>query len=583
MRRTRQLRIGASNVAANAMNGAIRATGEIRGEATGFVRDTVMGVFGSAGQVAKIGTPVIRDVVAAAVRTSTERGGSMYEASQDAVESAIVGAASVGADTEIASAQASAGVVQAVRQMGGNFQDVVAPAMHGVVIGVTATNGDLLAATRDTASSLLTSTLQSGEDATEVARIIVNEAIRASKLYTNGTSAAVMGATQGCVEAAYAHDDRVGDMVRLAIMSVVEAPVTELAPTIRDSVKVALGELSGELRNRPQAWRGVAMWRAAKSIIKINGLDIGAALAYYLLLALFPLVALVIVGLSWFVDPSVIRTTITEVVVFYFPSSKDYLEEAIIHLFGARLVASVIAVVAMLFGAHGLFMAANRGVSAVFGTEPRRMIDLTLSTFAIVLLAVSLFLVSVTLTIVLQVGVRVIGDIPTIGITLNQVAALGGRVASILTPFTIAAIVFIVVYKNLPNTYVRWSNAAFGGFVTVILFEMAKYGFFWFAANIASQRNVLYGSLSSVILLLIWSHVAGVIFLYGAALTKEASELRPQESPISLRAHSQEMDRVMVMEEERRRENIARGRAPSHSYRYPETRRDPYPRRRRTM
>ena len=569
MRRTRRLGVDAGHVAADAVTGAIRATDEIRGEATGFVRDTVLGVYHGAGEVAKIGAPVVRDVVTAAVRTSTERGGSMYKASQEAIESAIVGAASVGADTEKASAQASAGVVEAVRQMGGNFEDVVAPAMHGVILGVTSTGGDLFEPTRDTASSLLASAAQSGEDATEVARIIVDEAIRASRLHSVGTSAAVLGAAQGCVEAAYAHDTRAGDQVRLAIMSVVDAPITALAPTIRDSMRVALGELSDELRNRPQAWRGVAMWRAAKTIIRINGLDIGAALAYYLLLALFPLVALVIVGLSWFVDSEVLRTTITEVVVFYFPSSKDYLEEAIFHLFGARLVASAIAVVAMLFGAHGLFMAANRGVSSVFGTEPRRMIGLTLSTFAIVLLGVSLFLVSVTLTIILQVGVRVTGDLPAIGITINQVAALAGSVASVLTPFIIAAIVFIVVYKNLPNRYVGWSNAAFGGIVTVIIFEIAKYGFFWFATNIASQRNILYGSLSSVILLLIWSHVAGVIFLYGAALTKEASELRPQEPTVSLRQRSEEMDRA-IREERRRRENRARGRAPSPIRRYPD-------------
>ena len=569
MRRTRQFGAGAGNVAVDAVNGAVRATDEIRGEATGFVRDAVIGVFVGAGQVAKIGAPVLRDVVSGAVRTSTERGGSMYKASQAAIESAIVGAASVGADTEKASAQASAGVVEAVRQMGGNFQDVVAPAVHGVIIGVATTGGDIFEATRDTASSLLTSAAQSGEDATEVARIIVDEAIRASRIYSVGTSAAVAGAAQGCVEAAYAHDNKVGDTVRLAILAVVDAPITALAPTIRDSLRVAVGELSDELRSKPQAWRGVAMWRAAKTLININGLDIGAALAYYLLLALFPLVALVIVGLSWFVDSEVIRTTITEVVVFYFPSSKDYLEEAIFHLFGARLVASAIAVIAMLFGAHGLFMAANRGVSSVFGTPPRRMLDLTLSTFAIVLLGVSLFLVSVTLTIILQVGVRITGDIPTIGVPINQVAAIAGSVASVLTPFIIAAIVFIVVYKNLPNRYVGWSNAAFGGIVTVIIFEIAKYGFFWFATNIASQRNILYGSLSSVILLLIWSHVAGVIFLYGAALTKEASELRPQEPIVSLRERTREMDRAL-REERRRRENIERGRAPSRIHRYPD-------------
>lgn len=556
LRRTRRFGAGASSAAVDAVNGAIRATDEITGEATGFVRDAVIGVMESTERVAKVGRPVVKDVVSAAVRSSTELGGSMPEVSQRAVEGAIVGAASIGVHSEDASAQASAGVVEAVRELGGNFQDVVAPAVHGVVIGVIATSGDMFQSTRDTAASLLASGAKSGEDVERVARIIVREVIRASRTYGVSSTDAVMGAAQGCVEAAYAHGTETGDSVRLAIMSVVDAPVSRLTPSIRDSITDALAELSEQLRDRPQSWRGVALWRAIKTLMAVNGIDTGAALAYYMLLALFPLVALVIVGLSSFIDASVIRTTVAEVVVFYFPSSKDFLEEAIDHLFEARLAASLIAIGAMLFGAQGLFMAANRGVNRVFDCAPRRIIDVTLSTFAIVFLGVWLFLTSVGLTFVLQISLGVLQDLPTVGVPLDRFVIVVAHVASVATPFLIASIVFIVVYRYLPNREVGWSDATFGGIVTVILFELAKYLFFWFA-NLASQRSLLYGSVSSVILLLVWSHFAGLIFLYGAALTKEASDLRPQGT-VSLRRISHSDD---VSREERRYADIAVGRS----------------------
>ena len=519
----------ASHAAVDAVNGAIRATDEITGETTGVVRDAVIGAFESTERVARVGGPVVKNVVSAAVRGSTERGADMPEASKRAVEGAIVGAASIGVDSEDASAQASAGVVEAVRELGGEFRDVVAPAVHGVVIGVNATSGDMFQSTRETAAALIASGAQSGEDVTEVAQAIVHETIEASKIYGVTSTDAVMGAAQGCVEGAYELGTETGDSVRLAIMRVVDAPVSTLTPTIRDSITDALSVLSDQLRDRPQSWRGVALWRALKTLHSTNGLDTGAALAYYLLLALFPLVALVIVGLSSFIDSSVIRTTVAEVVVFYFPNSKEFLEEAIDHLFEARLAASFIAIAAMLFGAQGLFMAANRGVNRVFDCAPRRMIDVTLSTFAIVFLGVWLFLTSVGLTLILQVSLSVIEDIPTLGVPIDRFVIVVAQVASVITPFVIAAIVFIVVYRYLPNRDVVWSDATFGGIVTVILFELAKYMFFWFA-NLASQRSLLYGSVSSVILLLVWSHVAGMIFLYGAALTKESSDLRPQES-----------------------------------------------------
>ena len=555
LRRTRRFGAGASSAAVDAVNSAIRATDEITGEATGFVRDAVIGVVESTGRVARVGRPVVKDVVSAAVRSSTELGSSMPEASQRAVEGAIVGAASIGVDSKDASAQASAGVVEAVRDLGGEFQDVVAPAVHGVMIGVMATSGDMFQSTRDTAAALLTSGAKSGEDVEEVAKAIVGEVIRASRAYGVTSTDAVMGAAQGCVEAAYAQRTETGDSVRLAIMDVVDAPISPLAPTIRDSITDALADLSDQLRDRPQSWRGVALWRAAKTLIAVNGLDTGAALAYYMLLALFPLVALVIVGLSTFIDASVIRSTVAEVVVFYFPSSKEFLEDAIDHLFEARLFASLIAIGAMLFGAQGLFMAANRGVNGVFGCEPRRMIDVTLSTFGIVFLGVFLFLISVGLTFILQVSLNVLEDLPTVGVSLDRFLFVVAYIASVLTPLLIAAIVFIIVYRFLPNRPVGWSDATFGGMVTVILFEMAKYLFFWFA-NLASQRSLLYGSVSSVILLLVWSHVAGMIFLYGAALTKEASDLRPQGA-VSLRTVTAE---GVVSRDERRYADIARGR-----------------------
>ena len=546
MSRTRRFRIGAGSAAVEAVTGAIRAADEITGEASDFVRDAVIGVMEGTGRVAKISKPLVRDVVSAAVRSSSELGGSVPVSSQRAVEGAIVGAVAAGAEGEDAGAQASAGVVEAIHELGGRFEDVVSPAIHGMIIGMMATSGDLFEASRDTSASLLNGGAKTGEDVPEVARLIVEEAIRASRIYRLGTTDAIMGAAQGCVEAAYKMDMSVGEGVRLMVMAVVDAPVNALTLSIRSSVIEALGELSDDLGSRPQAWRGMALWRAGVALIKLNGLDAGAALAYYLLLAMFPLAALVIIGFSSFVDPQVIREVVTEIVVFYFPSSKEFLGSAIDHLYGARVWVSLIAMGAMLLGVHGLFMAAHRGVNHVFDRGRKKVLRATVSTVIIVLLVVTLFLVSISMTVVLQVALGAIEQIPAVGAPLNRALVLVTAVASTVTPFVFAGLVFVMVYKYLPNEKVRWSDATFGGIIAVTMFEVAKYVFLLFA-NIASQRNVLYGSLSSVILLLIWSHVAGMIFLYGAALTKQAIELRPR-STVSLRQDDRKSRRELDIE-----------------------------------
>lgn len=526
--RTKRFHRNASRVASGTVSGAIRAADEISGEATFFVRDAVIGVVEGTGRVARFSRPVIREVVSAAILTSSERGDSIRKASRQAVEGAVVGNAKAGFRGDRAAAQASEGVVEAVRDLGMDFTDVVSPAIHGVITGVLATSGDLSEATYQTARSLVTSGVKSGQDAAEVASIITTEAIRASRLYRVESTDAVMGAARGCIEAAYDIDRPTGDLVRNALLALVDAPLSMLAPPIRRSVLEAISDLTEDLRERPQAWRGVALWRAGRQLVRIGGIDSGAALAYYTLLAFFPLTALMVLGFSIFLDPSVVRSLVTEVSTYYFPGADEFLFNTLEYLYAAKLLVSVIAFVGILLGSLGLFVAANRGVNRVFDRPPKRLFRTTMSTTVVIFVSILLFLVSIAFTAVFQAAFAFSERLPSYGAPLNIYLLATTSVISAVVPLLISGLVFVLVYKNFPNQPVQWSDATFGGILTVIIFEIAKYVFFWLA-GLAGHRELLYGPISSVVLMLIWSHVAGMIFLYGAALTKQASDLRPGE------------------------------------------------------
>lgn len=526
--RTKRFHRNASRVASGTVSGAIRAADEISGEATFFVRDAVIGVVEGTGRVARFSRPVIREVVSAAILTSSERGDSIRKASRQAVEGAVVGNAKAGFRGDRAAAQASEGVVEAVRDLGMDFTDVVSPAIHGVITGVLATSGDLSEATYQTARSLVTSGVKSGQDAAEVASIITTEAIRASRLYRVESTDAVMGAARGCIEAAYDIDRPTGDLVRNALLALVDAPLSMLAPPIRRSVLEAISDLTEDLRERPQAWRGVALWRAGRQLVRIGGIDSGAALAYYTLLAFFPLTALMVLGFSIFLDPSVVRSLVTEVSTYYFPGAEEFLFNTLEYLYAAKLLVSVIAFVGILLGSLGLFVAANRGVNRVFDLPPKRLFRTTISTTVVIFVSILLFLISITFTAVFQAAFAYSERLPSYGAPLNIYLLATTRVISAVVPLLISGLVFVLVYKNFPNQPVQWSDATFGGILTVIIFEIAKYVFFWLA-GLLGHRELLYGPISSVVLMLIWSHVAGMIFLYGAALTKQAADLRPGE------------------------------------------------------
>ena len=109
-----------------------------------------------------------------------------------------------------------------------------------------------------------------------------------------------------------------------------------------------------------------------------------------------------------------------------------------------------------------------------------------------------------------------------------------------ILPAAVTATVFIVAYHHLPHVRVEWRDAAFGGFIALLLFEVGKHLFFW-VSGLAAHRVVVYGPVASTIVLLMWAYLAGLIFLYGAALARAAGELRPK--PVVPRVDAPEGDK----------------------------------------
>ena len=98
-----------------------------------------------------------------------------------------------------------------------------------------------------------------------------------------------------------------------------------------------------------------------------------------------------------------------------------------------------------------------------------------------------------------------------------------GSISTVLH-VVLTATVFAVVYFHLPSIRVEWRDATFGALIAIFFFEIAKHLFLWYT-NIAA-RGAVYGPIPSFVILLMWAFISGLIFLYGAALVKNAGELR---------------------------------------------------------
>ncbi len=182
------------------------------------------------------------------------------------------------------------------------------------------------------------------------------------------------------------------------------------------------------------------------------------------------------------------------------------------------------AFVGIVITSNGLFMAAHRAVNRIFGTESTNFVKITGTQVIITTLIVILFLLSVGLTSFFLAVVTFLSRSVDSwgGLSTIAVVALGS--ISTVLQVVLTATVFAVVYFHLPSIRVEWRDAAFGALVAIFFFEIAKHLFLWYT-NLAA-RGAVYGPITSFVILMIWAYISGLIFLYGAALAKNAGELR---------------------------------------------------------
>ena len=522
---------GAGRLTRESVGGAVHAVGEIAGETRAFVRDTVVGVFEGTTQVATIAAPAVRDVVVGSVRRSHRAGADVGEAGREVVEGAIVGAVAVGVDSSDAASAAVEGALDAVVEAGGDLREAAGASIGGVVSGVAATGGDVAAATRDAAYTLIAHDNVAEQEVARVAAVAgvaVDAAVEEANHSGTEVEDVIAATAVGAVEAAYEVSRSHGDSVRSSVVRRIVDPRSVVSPDQRRRLSQVAERLSTELPRGKAAWRGASLARAGRLLIFTGGIDLAASLAFFTILSFLPLVALVIMSIAVFGDPEGIQGNLTEILVYYFPTSRDLIEEAVENLLKGSLAIGLVALVSIAVGANGLFMAANRSVSRVFGIEPKPITQITFAELSTAILLVLLFMLSISLTAFLQVVVN-LGE--GIAVKTGLVSSVGvlnlGIAASEVLPAIFTAFVFAFVYRRIPSVPVEWRDATYGAIVAIVLFETGKHLFFWFT-GLAGQRSVVYGPIASVVVLMMWAYVGGLIFLYGAALTRVAGELRPR-------------------------------------------------------
>jgi membrane protein len=245
-----------------------------------------------------------------------------------------------------------------------------------------------------------------------------------------------------------------------------------------------------------------------------NGLLLTSAVAYNALLSLIPLSAVLMVGLSHFVDESLVLESVTTEVSLIVPGATPMLTEVLETFMKSRELAGWIGVAILLFFSSVAFRVLENAMAIIFHqpvlpVKRRFWVSALLPYLFILLVAAGLIVVTalnaVIDTIQAQAVVRGTETIlqRLIGVSLYVVGVLG------------LVLLFTTLYKVMPTTKISFKLALSGGITAAMLWEILRHLLVSYFANI-SFVGAVYGSMAATIIVLLTMEAAALIVLLGA-------------------------------------------------------------------
>lgn len=270
----------------------------------------------------------------------------------------------------------------------------------------------------------------------------------------------------------------------------------------------------------------IAFFKRVISVVRstIDGLekfDIAtraAAIAYYGLLSLFPMLLFLVFLASQFLESEAAREALNESLVQLLPAASETVQEIIDQTLNMRGSIGLIGGVGLLWSASTLFNALSKSLNVIWSVEARPFWRRR---------------------IVAAVSVLSIGLLFTISLVLSALAVIpssdDGTVISqwlnLSVGLLITTLLFWLVYQLIPNAAEDPRATLGGGILAALLWQAAKTVFTAYLASGITNYGAVYGSLASVIALVLWTYFSALILFIGALFSSSlGKEFWPRDT-----------------------------------------------------
>ncbi len=265
-------------------------------------------------------------------------------------------------------------------------------------------------------------------------------------------------------------------------------------------------------------------WQTLKAFRANQGLLLAGAVAYYALLSIVPLLILSVIALSHVIDPAALLQTLGRYLEWVMPGQARAIVGELRHFLDHRELLGWVLLVTMLFFSSLAFTVLENAMSVIFlhrvvKRRRRFLVSAVLPYLYILSLGVGLLLATLVASSLQAIGQESVE-------LFGRSWSLHGVSGVLLYLLGLLGEIFILtsVYLVMPVGRLRISHALIGGVTATLLWELTRHVLVWYFATL-SQVSVVYGSLTSAIVVLLSLELAATLLLLGAQVISEYERL----------------------------------------------------------
>ena len=297
---------------------------------------------------------------------------------------------------------------------------------------------------------------------------------------------------------------------------------------LRARLTEMLGERAGFALSNP----GTFMLRAIRAFRANQGLLLAGAVAYYTLLSIVPVLILMLIVLSRVIDQHDLLDTLARYLEWLIPGQSAPVIVELARFVENRGVIGWVLLVTMLFFSSLAFTVLENAMSVIFVhrvvvRRRRFMVSAVLPYCYIFFLGIGFLLVTLVAGSLQVMGTERIDF-------LGYNWSLRGLSGALLYLLGVAGEVLVLtsIYMVMPVGRLLWRHALVGGVTATVLWEITRHVLVWYFGTL-SQVTVVYGSLTTSIVVLLSLEIGATLLLFGAQVIAEYERIgtRSENAP----------------------------------------------------